>query len=108
MHFIYVKENKRVIKINLNEILYIEALSEYVQIYTDKKKIITKTSMINLEEKLPNDGFLRIHKSFIVSVARIEAFTAHTIEVHAKEIPIGRSYKNTVLNALQLNGRLSQ
>ncbi|HSO88063.1 MAG TPA: DNA-binding response regulator, partial [Draconibacterium sp.] len=57
--YIYVKENKRVIKVNLNEILYIEGLSEYVQIYTDKKRIITKTSMTNLEEKLPADSFLR-------------------------------------------------
>jgi DNA-binding LytR/AlgR family response regulator len=106
--FIYVKENKRVIKVNLNEILYIEGLSEYVQIYTDKKRIITKTSMTNLEEKLPNDSFLRIHKSFIVSMPRIEAFTAHTIEVPGKELPIGRSYKNSVLNALQLNGSVAQ
>ena len=102
--FIYVKENKRVIKVYLHEILYIEGLSEYVQIYTNKKKIITKISMSSLEDKLPNDGFLRIHKSFIVSTSRIEAFTAHTIEVPGKELPIGRSYKNTVLNALQLNG----
>ncbi len=106
--FIYVKENKRVIKVNLNEILYIEGLSEYVQIYTDRKKIITKTSMTSLEEKLPNDGFLRIHKSFIVSLSRIEAFTAHTIEVPGKELPIGRSYKNTVLDALQLNGSVAE
>jgi DNA-binding LytR/AlgR family response regulator len=106
--FIYVKENKRVIKVYLNEILYIEGLSEYVQIYTDKKKIITKTSMTNLEEKLPSDGFLRIHKSFIVSTSRIEAFTAHTIEVPGKELPIGRSYKNSVLNALQVNSSVAQ
>lgn len=106
--FIYVKENKRVIKVNLCEILYIEGLSEYVQIYTDRKKIITKTSMTSLEEKLPNDGFLRIHKSFIVSLSRIEAFTAHTIEVPGKELPIGRSYKNTVLDALQLNGSVAE
>jgi len=105
--FIYVKENKRVIKVNLNEILYIEGLSEYVQIYTDKKKIITKTSMTSLEEKLPADSFLRIHKSFIVSMSRIEAFTAHTIEVPGKELPIGRSYKNLVLNALQLNSSVA-
>jgi len=105
--FIYVKENKRVIKVNLNEILYIEGLSEYVQIYTDKKKIITKTSMTSLEEKLPTDSFLRIHKSFIVSMSRIEAFTAHTIEVPGKELPIGRSYKNLVLNALQLNSSVA-
>jgi len=106
--FIYVKENKRVIKVNLNEILYIEGLSEYVQIYTDRKKIITKTSMTNLEDKLPTEGFLRIHKSFIVSKSRIEAFTASTIEVPGKHIPIGRSYKNSVLNALQLNSSVAQ
>jgi DNA-binding LytR/AlgR family response regulator len=105
--FIYVKENKRVIKVLLNDILYIEGLSEYVQIYTDKKKIITKTSLTNLEKKLPNDGFLRIHKSFIVSMSRIEAFTAHTIEVPGKQLPIGRSYKNLVLNALQFNGSVA-
>lgn len=103
-HFIYVKENKKVIKVNLSEILYVEGLSEYVQIYTDKKKIITKISMSGLEEKLPDDGFLRIHKSYIVSTSRIEAFTPHFVEVPGKELPIGRSYKNNVVEALQLNG----
>jgi DNA-binding LytR/AlgR family response regulator len=106
--FIYVKENKRLIKVNLGEILYVEGLSEYVQIYTDRKKFITKTSMTNLEEKLPSDGFLRIHKSFIVSLSRIEAFTASTIEVPGKELPIGRSYKNSVLKTLQYSGSVAQ
>jgi len=105
--FIYVKENKRVIKVNLGEILYVEGLSEYVQIYTDKKKIITKTSMTNLEEKLPDEGFLRIHKSYIVSTSRIEAFTPHSVEVPGKELPIGRSYKNTVLGVLQFNNSMA-
>lgn len=105
--FIYVKENKRVIKVHLNEIVYVEGLSEYVQIFTGKKKIITKTSMTNMEEKLPSDGFLRIHKSYIVSLAKIEAFTAHSIEVSGKEFPIGRSYKNSVLNALQYTGNVA-
>ncbi|GAB1452402.1 LytTR family DNA-binding domain-containing protein [Draconibacterium sp.] len=105
--FIYVKENKRVIKVQLNEILYIEGLSEYVQIYTDKKKIITKTTMSSLEEKLPDASFMRIHKSFIVSLSRIEAFTSSTIEVPGKELPIGRSYKNSVLTALQQAGSIA-
>jgi DNA-binding LytR/AlgR family response regulator len=105
--FIYVKENKRVIKVLLSDILYIEGLSEYIQIYTDKKKIVTKASMTNFEEKLPGDAFLRIHKSFIVSISRIEAFTAHTIEVPGKELPIGRSYKNSVLAALQFSGSVA-
>ena len=105
--FIYVKENKRVIKVFLNEILYVEGLSEYVQIHTDKKKIITKTSMTNMEEKLTSEGFIRIHKSFIVSKSKIEAFTAQSIEVPGKELPIGRSYKNAVQEALQYNGSIA-
>ena len=102
--FIYVKENKKVVKVQLNEILYVEGLSEYVQIYTDNKKIVTKTSMTNMETKLPEADFMRIHKSYIVSLKKIEAFTAHSIEVPGKELPIGRSYKNSVLEILQIQG----
>ena len=101
--FIYVKENKKVIKLHLDEILYIEGLSEYVQIYTDRRKIITKTSMTNIQKKLPDNNFMRIHKSFIVSLTKIEAFTTTSIDVPGKELPIGRSYKNSVLEALQYN-----
>ena len=106
--FIYVKENKKVIKLHLNEILYVEGLSEYVQIYTERKKIITKTSMTNMQEKLPEASFMRIHKSFIVSMSKIEAFTSHSIDVPGKELPIGRSYKNSVLEALHYNGSAAQ
>lgn len=105
--FIYVKENKKVVKVLLNDILYIEGLSEYVQIYTEKRKIVTKTSMSYMGEKLPNDGFMRIHKSFIVSLGKIEAFTASSIEVPGKELPIGRSYKNAVIGSLHLKGVVS-
>ena len=100
--FIYVKENKKVVKVHLNEILYVEGLSEYVQIHTTEKKIITKTSMTNMSDKLPDSSFMRIHKSFIVSLAKIEAFTSSSIEVPGKELPIGRSYKNSVLEVLQI------
>jgi DNA-binding LytR/AlgR family response regulator len=105
--FIYIKENKKVIKVHLNEILYVEGLSEYVQIYTESKKIITKTSMTNMEDKLPNADFIRIHKSFIVSTSKIEAFTSNSIEIPGKELPIGRSYKNSVLEALHYQGNTS-
>ena len=105
--FIYVKENKKVVKIYLNEILYIEGLSEYVQIYTENKKLVTKTSMTNMEEKLPNSDFMRIHKSFIVSLNKIEAFTSTTIDIPGKELPIGRSYKNAVLETLHSAGAVT-
>jgi DNA-binding LytR/AlgR family response regulator len=94
--FIYLKENKKVVKIYISDIKYIEGLSEYVQIYTDKRKVIVKASLAQMEETLPAAQFLRIHKSYIVSVNRIEAFTAHTVEIQNKELPIGRSYKNVV------------
>ncbi len=100
--FIYVKENKKVLKVHLNDILYVEGLSEYVQIFTAERKIITKTSMTNMSEKLPEESFMRIHKSYIVSLSKIEAFTSSSIEVPGKELPIGRSYKNSVLEVLQL------
>lgn len=105
--FLYVKENKKVVKIYLSEIKYIEGLSEYIQIFTDKRKIITKTSMSQMEEKLPSEKFLRIHKSFIVSMNKIEAFTANTVEIQGKELPIGRSFKNGVLSALNYTGSLA-
>ncbi len=105
--FIYVKENKKVIKLYLNEIVYVEGLSEYVQIYTKTKKLVTKTSMTNMNEKLPDNDFMRIHKSFIVSLKKIEAFTATSVEVSGKELPIGRSYKNSVLEMLHSDGAVT-
>lgn len=102
--FIYVKENKRVVKLLLNEINYIEGLSEYVKIHTTDKKIVTKTSMAAMEEKLPESDFLRIHKSYIVSLRKIEAFTATSIEIGSKELPVGRSYKTKVTSVLQRDG----
>jgi DNA-binding LytR/AlgR family response regulator len=100
--FIYVKENKKVMKIHLNEILYVEGLSEYVQIHTPNKKIVTKNSMTNMAEKLPDHEFMRIHKSYIVSLSKIQAYTTSTVEIPGKQLPIGRSYKNSVIEALQV------
>jgi len=99
---IYVKENKRNVKVNLDEIYYIEGLNEYVQIYTGKTKIITKASLSSLEEKLAVDDFVRIHKSYIVSLSKVEAFTANTVEIHGKTLPIGRSYKNAAIEMIQV------
>jgi DNA-binding LytR/AlgR family response regulator len=104
--FIYVKENKRVVKLHLNEILYIEGLSEYVKIYTTGKKIVTKASMISMEEKLPENEFMRIHKSYIVSLRKIESFTSTSIEIAQKELPVGRSYKSKVAGVLLKDGMI--
>ena len=84
----------------MKDIFYIESLKDYVQIYTIRKSIVTKNQIGFLEEKLPADKFVRIHKSYIVSISIIDAFTSNTIEIKNKELPIGRSYKNLVLKTL--------
>lgn len=98
-HF-YVKENKKMVKIYLKDILYIESIKDYVKIYAINKAVVTKQQISFFEEILPTEQFLRIHRSFIVSVSKIEAFSSSTVEVGKKELPIGRSYKNMVLNTL--------
>jgi len=101
---IYVKENKKMIKILLKEILFIESLKDYVKIHTPTKSVITKQLISYFEETLDKDKFLRIHKSFIVSKDKIEAFTASSVEITGKELPIGRNYKNEVLAKLNFTG----
>jgi DNA-binding LytR/AlgR family response regulator len=98
--FIYVKENKRVIKIYLREIEFIEGLNEYIRIHTDNRRVVVKSSLQGIENKLPSEQFIRIHKSYIVSIARIRAFNATTIELENAKLRIGRNYKNQVFSAL--------
>jgi DNA-binding LytR/AlgR family response regulator len=98
--FIYVKENKKVIKIYLREIHFIEGLNEYIRIHTDNRRVVVKSSLQNIENKLPSEEFIRIHKSYIVSIPRIRAFNATTIELENAKLRIGRNYKNQVFSAL--------
>lgn len=98
--FILVKENKKMIKIFFNEILFIESLREYVHIHLVDNKIITKCTISSMEEILPLNDFIRIHKSFIISKNKIKAFTTYSVEINNQEIPIGRSYREEVLKIL--------
>jgi DNA-binding LytR/AlgR family response regulator len=98
--FIYVKENKKIIKIYLKEIHFIEGLNEYIRIHTDNRRVVVKSSLHSIEEKLPSEQFIRIHKSYIVSIPRIRAFNATTIELDNAKLRIGRNYKNQVFSAL--------
>lgn len=107
--FIYLKENKKVIKVILNEIDYIEAMGEYCQVFVEGRRIIPKMSIKNFEELLLDKFFIRIHKSLIVPIKKVTAFSASTIEINKKkELPIGRSYKNAVLHALHYNGKVQE
>ena len=96
--FIFVNVQKKKVKILFPEILYIESQKEYVKIVTAKKTHLTKMSTNEIESLLPGGKFKRIHRSFIVSIDRIESYTAETVEINGVTIPIGRGYKFDVEN----------
>lgn len=97
---IFVRADRKMIKVNLQELLYIEGLKDYVKIQTLEKTILTKESLNELEALLPSDKFLRIHRSYIIALRHIAAYTAEWIEIQERELPIGRVYKNAVLQVL--------
>lgn len=99
--YLFFNTNKKKIKIYIDSILYIESQKEYVKIFTIEKTIVTKMPITQVEELLKNDDFLRIHRSFIISRKKIEAYTASDVEIHGKLVPIGRSYKELVQNNLK-------
>ena len=92
----YFKVNREMKKVFLKDILYIESLKDYVRIKTDKESPITYQRISYLEEKLPEDKFIRVHKSFIVAVDKIASLGSNTVKVREKEIPVGRNYKMNV------------
>ena len=98
--YIYLKADKKMVKVQLRDILYIESLKDYVRVKTSDKEVITHQKISYLEEKLPEECFLRIHRSFIVALKKIETYSATSIEVPGKELPIGRLYKDQVLEVL--------
>lgn len=99
--FINLRADRKNIKVVLDDILYIESLKDYIKVVTSAKTVITKQSISSIEEILPKDQFIRIHRSFIVSIKRIETFTNETIEIGKQELPISRMYKLEVNKILQ-------
>jgi DNA-binding LytR/AlgR family response regulator len=79
-----------------SEIVYIESQREYIKIVTTKKEYFSKMSTNEIEELLPSNLFKRIHRSFIVSVNKIESYTSEEVEVNGIAIPVGRGYKDVI------------
>jgi len=105
--FIYVNVDKKMIKICLDDIYYIESLKDYVRIKTNAPKdLITHIQIGKLEDKLYKHQFIRIHRSFLINKSKIEFFTATDIGIAGVEIPIGRNYKNEVMKALEAEGQI--
>jgi len=94
---IVIKSGYKVYKIDYDDLIYIEAMGEYVTIYTTKQKITTLSSLKELEERLPGTQFIRVHKSYIVSVKHIDFMEKENLHIADKVIHIGRTYKDEIM-----------
>lgn len=101
--FIMVKVEYSTLRMNIDDILYIEGLKDYVRIYSGGKPVLTKTTMKNIGDKLPVGRFLRVHKSFIVSVPKIDMIENNRIIIGKERIPIGESYKTEFYRIINRN-----
>ncbi|MEO6721376.1 MAG: response regulator transcription factor [Ferruginibacter sp.] len=96
--YLFVNVQKKKVKILFSEIVYIESQREYIRIVTTKNEFISKMSTHEIEDLLPVNLFRRIHRSFIVSIKRIESYTAESVDVSGVSIPIGRGYRDIIEN----------
>jgi DNA-binding LytR/AlgR family response regulator len=95
--YLMIRANRKLVRLNLSDILYIEGLKDYVKIILPDEMILTKESIGNFYKHLNEENFLRIHKSFIVAVDKITAITSYDVEIGKTELPIGRNYKENVM-----------
>jgi DNA-binding LytR/AlgR family response regulator len=98
--YIYLRADRKMVKVLLRDILYVESMKDYIKIFTANGTIITKQSITAIEAMLPEKEFIRTHRSFIASVDKIKSFTPELIEIDKAEIPIGKLYRNSVLKVL--------
>ena len=98
--FVYFRADRKMIKVMLQDILYVESMKDYVKIITSNSTIISRQSISSVEAMLPEKEFIRTHRSFIVSLQKIRSFTQELIEIEKTEIPIGKIYRNGVMKML--------
>lgn len=98
---VFVRSDRKMVKVNFKEILYIESLGDYIKIHlVDHKTLITRETLSNIEARLPQNDFIRTHRSFIVSIQKIDSFTSETLGLGKHEIPISRSFRDQVVKRL--------
>jgi two-component system LytT family response regulator len=99
---ISIQSDKKTVIIPIEEILFVEAQKEYIKIQTSNSSYVTKYALTKMEEDLDPSTFMRVHRSFIVSISKITAFSGHDIELSGTSIPIGGNYRDEVSDRLRL------
>lgn len=98
--FVYFRADRKMVKVMLSDILYVESMKDYVKVVMKTGTLITKQSITSVEAMLPDKLFIRSHRSFIVSLAQVRTFTNEVIEIGTTEVPIGKLYRNEVMKRL--------
>jgi len=101
---VFIKSNKKSYQVKFNDIVYIEGLGDYIKIYTKQSHLVTNISMKKMEEQLPSNDFMRIHKSFLVNLKEIVAIEGNMVEVQGKKLSIGNNYRTDFFSRI---GKLS-
>ena len=103
--YFFIKSEYRILKVNYDDIIFCEGLKDYTQVYTSKKSkpIITLQNLKTFSERLPAKNFVRIHRSYIISLNHIDSITRKEVEIAEKILPIGNSYRNNLLDIVKLN-----
>ncbi|WP_142785979.1 LytR/AlgR family response regulator transcription factor [Changchengzhania lutea] len=99
--FMFVRADRRMIKIDFKSVIYIESYSDYIKIHLSNETIVTRETISAIEAKLPIKKFLRIHRSYIIALKHISSFTNEEITIHNTTLTISRSYKKDVLQVLE-------
>lgn len=96
----FVKVDQKLVRLKLEDILYIEALADYIIIHTESRKYIVHSTMKGIEARLPLDRFVRVHRSYIVNMDRLDSIEDNSVLVHKKPLPIGGKFKDTLLTRI--------
>ena len=99
--FLFIKSDKKSIKVKISDICYIEGLGDYIKLYLTDKKLVTNLSMKKIESLLPTEQFYRIHKSFIISINKIESIEGNTVKIGNSKLPIGNLYRQDFMSIIK-------
>lgn len=98
--FLYVRADRKMVKVMVDEIRYIESLKDYIRIFVKDRQIITKQTISALEEMLPENEFVRIHRSFIIALKQVDSYNHHSVFINKTELPLGPLYKQDIMKRL--------
>lgn len=98
----FIKKNKGYSRVNYEDITFVEALADYVQVNTTKERFTVLSTMKSISQRLPSDKFLRIHRSYIVQIDKIERIDENMVSIGEKTVPVSRSYKESLMKHLNL------